>query len=161
MSCQSHLWCVLGDPKTLKTILFGLDYISLRLQLEGWLNVGGGGGECKVCDSIVVADTFQSTVQRCTFHINHHFDYNSQGVVYLITCGKCSKQYVGNTVTSFRLRFNNHKSSLNRFSKGQRGLCGYISLKRAIRVLMILKHRLSISRMLINLQRGKVFGLKN
>jgi hypothetical protein len=122
---------------------------------------GGGGGECKVCDSIVVADTFQSTVQRRTFHINHHFGCNSQGVVYLITCGKCSKQYVGNTVTSFRLRFNNHKSSLNRFSKGQRGLCGQ-HLKRAIRVLMIsLKHRLSISRMLINLQRGKVFGLKN
>ena len=83
-----------------------------------------GGEKCKVCNSIVVTDTFQSTVQRRTFHINHHFDCNSQGVVYLITCGKCSKQYVGNTVTSFRLRFNNHTSSLNRFSKGQRGLCG-------------------------------------
>jgi hypothetical protein len=27
-------------------------------------------------------------------------------------------------VTSFRFRFNNHKRSLNRFSKGQRGSCG-------------------------------------
>ena len=35
-----------------------------------------------------------------------------------------SKQYVGNTVTSFRFRFNNYKCSLNRFSKGQRDLCG-------------------------------------
>ena len=33
-------------------------------------------------------------------------------------------QYVGNTVTQFRLRFNNHKSSLLRFGKGQRGICG-------------------------------------
>jgi hypothetical protein len=82
------------------------------------------GEKCKVCDSIVVSDIFQSTAQRRTFHINHHFDCNSQRVVYLITCGKCSKQYVGNTVTSFRLRFNNHKSSLNRFSMGRRGLCG-------------------------------------
>ena len=33
-------------------------------------------------------------------------------------------QYVGNRVTQFRLRFNNHKSSLLRFGKGQRGICG-------------------------------------
>ena len=39
-------------------------------------------------------------------------------------CGKCSKQYVGSTITAFRLRFNNHKSSINRFPKGQRGLSG-------------------------------------
>ena len=95
-----------------------------KLEVAARGMVKCGGKKCKVCDSIVVADTFQSTVQRRTFHINHHFGCNSQGVVYLITCGKCSKQYVGNTVTSFRLRFNNHKSSLNRFSKGQRGLCG-------------------------------------
>ena len=76
--------------------------------------------KCRVCESIVVGDTFRSIVQQRVFRINHHFDCNSQGVIYLITCGKCSKQYVGNT--TFRLRFNNHKSSINRFSKGQRGL---------------------------------------
>ena len=48
----------------------------------------------------------------------------SEGVVYLITCRTCHLQYVGNTVTAFRLRFNNHKSSLLRFGKGQRGICG-------------------------------------
>ena len=31
---------------------------------------------------------------------------------------------MGNTVTPFRKRFNNHKSSLNRFGKGQKGICG-------------------------------------
>ena len=80
--------------------------------------------KCKICDSIVVGETFYSTVRRRTFHINHLFDCNSKGVIYLVTCKKCSKQYVGNTVTSFRLRFNNHKSSINRFAKGQRGICG-------------------------------------
>ena len=29
---------------------------------------------------------------------------------------KCDKQYVGSTVTAFRKRFNNHKSSLNLYS---------------------------------------------
>ena len=35
-----------------------------------------------------------------------------------------TKQYVGSTITSFRKRFNNHKSSLSRYGKGQRGMCG-------------------------------------
>ena len=42
----------------------------------------------------------------------------------LITCKKCGLQYVGNTVTSFRLRFNNHKSSMMRYGKEQRGMGG-------------------------------------
>ena len=91
------------------------------LQSTGWLNVGE---KCRVCGSILVGDTFRSTVQQRVFRINHHFDCNSQGVIYLITCGKCSKQYVGSTITTFCLRFNNHKSSINWFSKGQRGLSG-------------------------------------
>ena len=50
------------------------------------------------------------------------FDCDSAGVIYLLTCRRCSKIYVGSTVTSFRKRFNNHKSSLKRFGKGQRGI---------------------------------------
>ena len=34
------------------------------------------------------------------------------------------KQYVGSTVTAFRKRFNNHKSSLIRYGKGQKEICG-------------------------------------
>ena len=37
---------------------------------------------------------------------------------------KCDKQYVGATVTAFRKRFNNHKSSLSRYGKGQKEICG-------------------------------------
>ena len=45
-------------------------------------------------------------------------------MVYLITCKTCGKQFVGSTITEFRKRFNNHKSSINRYGKGQRGICG-------------------------------------
>ena len=104
-----------------------------------------GGKKCRVCESILVGDTFRSTVQQRVFRINHHFDCNSQGVIYLITCGKCSKQYVGSTITTFRLRFNNHKSSINRFSKGQRGFSGQHLYEHFfigfIRVLMTLGHK--------------------
>ena len=45
-------------------------------------------------------------------------------MVYLITSKYCILQHVGNTVTQFRLRFNYHNSSLLRFRKGQRSICG-------------------------------------
>ena len=31
---------------------------------------------------------------------------------------------MGSTTTPFRLRFNNHKSCLRRYERGQRGICG-------------------------------------
>ena len=34
------------------------------------------------------------------------------------------EQYVGSTMTSFRIRFNNHKRSCNRYGGGQKGICG-------------------------------------
>ena len=48
--------------------------------------------------------------------MNYHVDCNSSNVVYLITCQKCSLQYVGSTVTKFRLRFNN-KSRIRRHKR--------------------------------------------
>ena len=62
-------------------------------------------------------------VDKRSFHINNFFDCDSSGVIYLqITCRKCNKQYVGSTAKSFRIRFNNHKSSCtNRYRGGQMG----------------------------------------
>ena len=45
-------------------------------------------------------------------------------MIYLISCVKCGKNYLGSTITSFRKRFNNHKSSINRYGRGQRGQRG-------------------------------------
>ena len=45
-------------------------------------------------------------------------------LVYLISCNSCGLQYVGSTITSFRLRFNNRKSSLNRYGRGQTNVAG-------------------------------------
>ena len=43
---------------------------------------------------------------------------NSSGVMYLLGCKVCGKQYVGSTFTSLRARFNNYKSSSRKFSSG-------------------------------------------
>ena len=39
-----------------------------------------------------------------------HLDCNSENVIYLITCKKCKKQYVGSCITRFCTRFNNYRS---------------------------------------------------
>ena len=36
----------------------------------------------------------------------------------------CIKIYVESSITGFRKRFNNHKSSINRYANGQRGIPG-------------------------------------
>ena len=58
------------------------------------------------------------------YYINYDFDCDSTGIVYLIECKKCGKQYIGSTVTSFKKCFNNHKSSLFRYGRGRRGIPG-------------------------------------
>ena len=79
---------------------------------------------CQVWNYISPGNSFKNKVTGKAYHVNQIFDCDSEGVVYLITCKKCSLQYVGNTVTSFRQKFNNHKSSIVRYGKGQRGICG-------------------------------------
>ena len=58
------------------------------------------------------------------FSINYAFDCDSKGVVYMIICKRCEKVYVDSTITSLRKMFNNHKSSLQRYDKGQRNIAG-------------------------------------
>ena len=58
------------------------------------------------------------------YDIYYAFNCDSKAVNYLIICKKCQKIYVGLTVTSFRKRFNNHKSSLNKYELGQKGTPG-------------------------------------
>ena len=52
------------------------------------------------------------------YDINNDFNCDSLGVVYLLDCKVCCKQYVGSTFISFRARFNNYKSSSTKVSCG-------------------------------------------
>ena len=58
------------------------------------------------------------------YYINYDFDCISTGIVYLNESEFSSKQYIGSTVTLFRKRFHNHKSSFVRYGSGQRGKPG-------------------------------------
>ena len=45
-------------------------------------------------------------------------------MIYLLKCSRCFKVYVGSTITTFRKRFNNHKSSLRKYGQGMRHIAG-------------------------------------
>ena len=80
-----------------------------------------GKSRCQICKFVKEGCTFG---ENGSFVINFAFDCDSKGVIYLIVCKKCCKVYVGSIITSFRQRFNNHKSSAMRYDKGQRGIPG-------------------------------------
>ena len=64
----------------------------------------------KPCSHLVVHYA-QDLIYDCknTYKINYHFKCESSGVVYLLSCKKCAKSYVGRTINSFRQRFHNHR----------------------------------------------------
>ena len=53
------------------------------------------GKRCEVCKNVLETDTFTCSNDQTTYKINHKFDCNEKCLVYLITCNKCLKQYVG------------------------------------------------------------------
>ena len=64
-------------------------------------------------------NTFKSKHSNEVYQIKKHFNCNSKVVVYLIECRICGKQYNSNTVTKFRARVNNYKSTHHYFRKEQ------------------------------------------
>ncbi|CAN7997262.1 unnamed protein product, partial [Ixodes hexagonus] len=65
---------------------------------------------CLVCKHMTTTKTAHSTGSQFSYSINGNFDCDSSNVVYLLQCTACDKQYIGQTATPFRIRFNNHKA---------------------------------------------------
>ena len=68
------------------------------------------GKHFEVCKNVLETGTFTCSNDQTTYKINHKVDCNEKCLVYLITCNKCLKQYVGQTVDTFRSRWNNYKA---------------------------------------------------
>ena len=68
---------------------------------------------CQICNFLCVGRTSRCKTDGKEFRINYNLNCNSKNVVYLITCKVCGTQYVGSTTTTFRFRFNNHRSRIN------------------------------------------------
>ena len=68
-------------------------------------NVKCSSRRCEVCKYMDESSHFKSSQDDRRYSINYNLNCNSSSVVYLMTCKKCVLQYVGSTVTKFRLRF--------------------------------------------------------
>ena len=67
---------------------------------------------CKLDTYIADKASFVGQQTRNVYYLVDSLNCDSENVVYLITCKKCLKQYVGETKNPLRLRANNHLSSI-------------------------------------------------
>ena len=71
---------------------------------------------CLTCQlHLNCSPTFRSNHprHRNTYSIRHSFSCSSTNIIYLITCTKCRKQYIGCTRTQLNTRINHHRTSIN------------------------------------------------
>lgn len=68
---------------------------------------------CKACNYIVECSTFYSNNNsNKIYKIKHNFTCKTRNIIYLITCNKCKKQYVGQSSRPLADRINNHLSCI-------------------------------------------------
>ena len=70
---------------------------------------------CSHCCTIVENENFSSTSFDKEFKISHKLSCSSTGVIYVITCKRCQKQYVGQTQQKCSQRMNSHKFDIKHF----------------------------------------------
>ena len=99
--------------KSLKDILF-MAKVRKEAQEKGF-SKGCGGKCCQVCKYVKDSELFESKSGQ-SFKIRGENNCNNEMIVHLVNCKCCQKQYVGNTNTKFRLRFNNYKTCHTRHS---------------------------------------------
>ena len=70
-------------------------------------------GKCDLCRNFwKETEIFTSAITNRIYPIRQHLNCKSKNVIYLVTCKKCSVQYVGSTSNEFKVRFRNHKSTM-------------------------------------------------
>ncbi|OCT58566.1 hypothetical protein XELAEV_18002000mg [Xenopus laevis] len=80
------------------------------LQSQGMY--GCGSKRCLTCGVIQSSNVFECSVTHETFQIRSYINFNTSGVVYLITCKKCRVQYVGCTMRSLKSRIREHLNTI-------------------------------------------------
>ena len=109
---------VLREGKVLKICWLGQKFQWKKKQMGNLVVVRENAA--KFCTFLEEKNTFTNKEGSDTYRIREglHLDCNSENVIYLITCKKCKKQYVGSCITRFRTRFNNYRSCHRKFCRG-------------------------------------------
>ena len=68
--------------------------------------------KCKACNYITESTNVTSSTNKRTYKLNSKFSCRSRNLIYLITCKKCHKQYVGETGRTLKQRITDHISCI-------------------------------------------------
>ena len=70
--------------------------------------------KCATCSyHLLLTPTFKGSNKNAnTYKIRHQLSCTTSNIVYLITCKKCKKQYVGLTTKQLNTRINHHRSNI-------------------------------------------------
>ena len=68
--------------------------------------------KCATCTHLNCNTYFKSTTTGIQYPLRHSFTCASSNIIYLITCMKCKKQYVGLTTTQLNQRTNRHRTNI-------------------------------------------------
>ena len=91
-------------PRNLRHELVRSKLDKERDKVEGMKKCGKSQSKIFIC--VQGGKEFEGDNKK--YFISFSFNCDSEGVIYLVSCKKCRKNYVGSTVTSFGQRFNNH-----------------------------------------------------
>ena len=83
---------------------------------------------CQVNSNIMEADSFTCSNDQTNFKTNHRFNCDERYLIYFITCNRCLKQYLGQTVAEFRLIWNIYKDNTRKFEKGEQCVHRHLAL---------------------------------
>ena len=67
---------------------------------------------CITCTHLNCSNFLRCTRTGITYTLRHNFSCTSRNLIYVITCTKCQKQYVGLTTQQLNVRINHHRSSI-------------------------------------------------
>ena len=71
-----------------------------------------GHPRCLCCQSIDTKNTYTDYNNTHTYPINNKFNCNSNNVIYMISCTRCYKNYIGITERKLKDRLNNHRHTI-------------------------------------------------
>ena len=99
---------IFGSPNSNHTTAGTLPQLHFRERLVKRCN----HPRCSTCQHLQCQLTLTSTKTKISYPIRHHFTCKSSNLIYLITCTKCKKQYVGMTTKQLNTRVNHHRTSI-------------------------------------------------
>ena len=67
---------------------------------------------CRTCNHLNCSPVFSSKTTKQTFPIRYKATCTSSYIIYLITCTKCRKQYVGMTTKQLNTRIHHHRFNI-------------------------------------------------